>query len=203
MLAAVDRHRVSWKLEDRFWCKLVGVVNLKFLVDVVPKSSKEITVAKKVRDTVQLAIASWIKRVAHEMVFSLRVSQFENGHPFLLMWFTGIDHSCKDTRDRACHCIVGQPSPASGDDAHIPFSRGCLLLVCFETQDGHRDGFGEDKSHTVPPSVMAACSLSSSRRNRSGVMMSLVAVVAARLRRFHHRTSRRRDPVGCDSRGVR
>ena len=58
-----------------------SAVNLKFLVDVVSKSSKEITVAKKVRDTVQLAIASWINRVAHEMVFSLRMSQFEGGHP--------------------------------------------------------------------------------------------------------------------------
>ena len=32
------------------------------------------------------------------------------------------------------------------------------------------------------------------------MMTSLVAVV---LRRFHHRPSRPRDPVGCDPRGVR
>ena len=56
-------------------------VNLKFRVDVVSECSSEITVAKKVRDTVQLVVASWINRVAHEMVFSLRKSQFEGGHP--------------------------------------------------------------------------------------------------------------------------
>ena len=51
-----------------------SAVNLNFLVDVVSKSSKEIAVAKKARDTMQLVVASWINRVAHEMVFSLRKS---------------------------------------------------------------------------------------------------------------------------------
>ena len=144
VLAAVDRHRNSQKLEDRFWYKFCCVscgasdwlaekldtrtelnqthsflvskfllevmavsrvllrsgsivstarlssacachswsaVNLKFLADVVSKSSQEITVAKKVRETVQLVVASWINRVAHEIVFSLCMSRLEGGHP--------------------------------------------------------------------------------------------------------------------------
>ena len=31
----------------------------------------------------------------------------------------------------------------------VPFGPGCLFLVCFETPDGHRDGLGDDVSHTV------------------------------------------------------
>ena len=33
-----------------------------------------------------------------------------------------------------------------------PFGPGCLFLICFETQEGHRDGFG-DECHTQSPFV--------------------------------------------------
>ena len=87
-----------------------------------------------------------------------------------------------------------------------PIGPCCLFLVCFETEQGHRDGVGDDASHTVSLlswlpvprllrdarghrdgfgddvshtvlSVVAACSLSASRRNGSVVMTSMVAVV--------------------------